>query len=100
MKSITESIYDSINESIAPAEIKMGVNLLGKVKGMTLQELYALCSDLAFDDFDEAYEDDLIDSNIAKELTKDELQVLWNIINEFELTDYGNTSVIRAMIQF
>ena len=81
MKSVTESIYnsmsrDDINESIAPAEIKMGVNLLGKVKGMTLQELYALCSDLAFDDFEEAYEDDLLDSNIAKELTKDDLQVV------------------------
>lgn len=93
MKSITESIYDSmkrdgINESIAPAEIKMGINLLGKIKGMTLQELYALCSDLAFDDFDEAYEEDLSDSNIAKELTKDELHVLWNIINEFELTPW------------
>ena len=93
MKRITESIYDSmkqesIKETIEPGESKMSGEVLGKVKGMTLQELYALCSDLAFDDFDEAYEESLIASNIAKELTKDELQVLWNIINEFELTPW------------
>lgn len=81
MKSIVESLRDSlesVNESVTPAEIKKGIDILDKLK-LTLQDLMYFTGLGGYyeEDFDECYEDIFVDN--LPDVSKDDLRVLWDV---------------------
>lgn len=87
MRTLKESLNaalqsDNIMESVSSAEIKKAIDVLGKVK-LTLQDFLSLCN--AFDDFDQAYEEWFIDAFSEEEVSKDELQTVYDVIHGLDI---------------
>lgn len=88
MKNIVESIYGAMREqhdhqvmeSVAPAEIKKAIDVLSNLK-ITLQDLMYFTGLGGYyeEDFDECYEDVLIDNLPVEEVSKDDLRVVWDV---------------------
>ena len=88
MKNIVESIYSAmceqrdhqVMESVAPAEIKKAIDILSDLK-FTLQDLMYFTGLGGYyeEDFDECYEDVLIDNLPEDEVSKDDLRAVWDV---------------------
>lgn len=89
MRTLKESLNaalqsDNIMESVSSAEIKKATDVLDKVK-LTLQDLLALTPAGEYRDFDEAYEELLADSLPEDEVSKDELQTVYDVIHGLDI---------------